>query len=205
MRRALQLVLGCVVLGAGIGLLLRAQLGSDGFSLAAFGLARRTGLPFGLVNAAVGLTMVGLAAALGVRPGAGTLVQPVVVGFAAQLTLDVVPAPPALLTRGAMLVAAMAVLAIGIAAYLAAGLGAGPLEALSTGLADRAQARWGGPRRFAAAYSCLQLVLAGTGWAFGAAPGVGTVAVVAGLGPAVARLLPLLTPAPGAGPPVPSR
>jgi len=198
LRRPVQLLAGCLVLGAGVGLLLRAQLGSDGYSLATFGLSRRTGLPFGLVNAVVGLTMVAAAAARGVRPGVGTLIQPVVVGYAAQLTLAAVPVPATLLARGALLLGAVAVLAVGVAAYLAAELGSGSLEALAMALAS--------PRRFGLAYSCLQLALAGIGWALGAAPGIGTLVVVGGLGPAVARLVPMLTPpgrrAQGAGTPV---
>ena len=78
--RFVQLVVSCVVLGIGVGLLLTAALGSDGFSTLVNGLTIATGVPFAVVNVAVGAVFVALAWWRGLRPAWGTIIQPVVVG-----------------------------------------------------------------------------------------------------------------------------
>lgn len=175
--RLLQLVGGCVLLGAGVTLLLLAGLGSDGFSTLVYGLHLSTGLPFLAVNALVSLTFLGMAWARGVRPGVGTLVQIAVVGAVVDVGLTTLPTPDALWARALVCVLALPVLATGIATYLGTHLGAGPMEA--------AALAWDPPMRFAWSYNTIQLLSALTGWWLGAPLGVGTAAVVVALGPLV--------------------
>jgi len=68
----LLLVGGCLVLGVGVGMLLTADLGSDGYSTFVNGLALTLDVPFWVVNLVVGTVLVVLAAFRGVRPGVGT-------------------------------------------------------------------------------------------------------------------------------------
>ena len=175
--RLAQLVGGCVLLGVGVGLLLLAALGSDGFSTFVYGIALATGLPFVVVNLLVSVSFLALAWVRGVRPGVGTLAQIVVVGAVVDLMLSTVPAPDALWARSALGAAALPVLATGIATYLGSRLGAGPVEAAALALDP--------PVRFALSYNAIQLVTALVGWLLGAPLGVGTVAVVVALGPLV--------------------
>ena len=126
----MQLVASSVVLGVGVVLVLRSTLGADGYSMCVSGLSRATGLPFAVANAAVGLVLVAVAAARGVRPGPGTLVQPLVVGLIVQAGLAVVGVPPRRWRQAALLaVASLPVLALGVAGYLGTRTGAGPPEA----------------------------------------------------------------------------
>jgi uncharacterized membrane protein YczE len=176
-RRVVQLVVACVVLGIGVGLLLLAALGSDGYSTMINGISIATGLPFVVVNCAVGIVLVVMAWLRGTRPGLGTIVQPVVVGFTISGLLAIVPTPSTLLARSVLLVVALPVLTIGVAGYLGSGTGAGPTEA--------AALAWDPPVPFRWSYSILQGGGALLGWLLGAAAGPGTLLVIFLLGPAV--------------------
>ena len=171
------LFVGCVVLGAGVGLLLTADLGSDGYSTLVNGISRSTGVSFVVCNLGVSAVFLLLAAVRRLLPGVGTIVQIVVVGFTVSFLLDLLETPDALAGRWAYLVVAFPVLAIGIAAYLGSNLGAGPAEA--------AALAWDPPVPFKWSYSCVQGGGALLGWLLGAAIGPGTLAVVLLLGPAV--------------------
>jgi uncharacterized protein len=175
--RLLLLVIGCVVLGLGVGLLLTASLGSDGYSTLVNGISRTTGASFLVCNLAVSAVFLVLAAVRGLLPDVGTVVQIVVVGYTVSAVLAVLETPGGLGSRSAYLVVAFPVLALGIAAYLGSNLGAGPAEA--------AALAWDPPIPFKWSYSAVQGGGAVVGWLLGAAVGPGTLAVVFLLGPAV--------------------
>ncbi len=187
-----QLVLSCVVLGVGVALLLRAALGSDGYSTFVNGASLALHLPFAVVNLVLGVVLVALAWWRGLTPGVGTVVQPVVVGFVVTATMDVISAPTALPARIGLLAGAFVILAVGVAGYLGSRTGAGPTEAAALAFDP--------PVPFRVSYGVVQGVGALGGWAMGAAVGPGTLVVIALLGPAinaVARLVPVIgTPAP---------
>jgi uncharacterized membrane protein YczE len=166
-----------MLLGAGVTLLLLAELGSDGFSTFVYGLAQSTGLPFVVANALVSAGFLAMAWARGVRPGVGTIVQIAIVGIVVDVGLSTISTPDALWSRGLLGVLALPVLASGIAIYLGSHMGAGPMEA--AGLA------WDPPMRFAWSYNTFQLLGALVGWLLGSPLGVGTAAVVLALGPSV--------------------
>jgi uncharacterized membrane protein YczE len=175
--RILQLFLGCVVLGLGVGLLLTADLGSDGYSTLVNGIARAAGWEFVAANTAVSAVFLALAAARRVLPGIGTVVQIVVVGFTVSFVLDRLEVPDSTLLQVAYLLVAFPVLAAGVALYLGTRLGAGPAE-------GAAQA-WDPPVPFRWSYSILQATGAVVGWLLGASVGIGTLLVIGLLGPLV--------------------
>jgi uncharacterized membrane protein YczE len=177
LRQLVLLVGGCVVLGIGVGLLLTADLGSDGYSTLVNGVALSTGMSFLLANTLVSLAFLVLAAARKVIPGLGTVVQIVVVGFTVNLVLDVLEVPESLPARIALLLVAFPVLAVGIAAYLGSHTGAGPAEA--------AALAYDPPMPFKWSYSIVQGGGALVGWLLGATIGAGTLAVIFLLGPCV--------------------
>jgi uncharacterized membrane protein YczE len=182
--RIVQLIASCIVLGLGVGMVLVAALGSDGYSTLINGISRAIGVPYAAVNWVVGLTAVVLARLRGVRPGLGTVTHPVVVGLTVNAVLDLVPTPGPLALRVALLAAGSVVLAAGVAGYLDAGLGAGPFEAVTLALR---------PIPFRLAYGVLQAAGALAGWLLGASIGFGTIVVVVGVGPVAASLRRLLS------------
>jgi uncharacterized protein len=172
-----QLVGACLILGVGVGLLLLAALGSDGYSTLINGLRLFFDVPFVLVNLVVGVLFVAMARVRAVRPGLGTIVQPVVAGVTVSGVLAAVDPPSLLVWRIVLLVCAVPLLAAGVALYLDSALGAGPTEA--------AALAWDPPVPFKWSYSVLQGTGAIVGWLLGAALGLGTLAVIFLLGPMV--------------------
>lgn len=184
LHRGLLLVGGTVVLGLGVTLLLAADLGSDGYSTLVNGVRLALDIPFVVANAGVSLVFVVVAWVRGLRPGVGTVVQVLVVGVTVWLLLMVVGTPATWWGQLLMLLAALPVLALGIAAYLGSRTGAGPAEA--------AALAWDPPVPFRWSYGLVQGGGALGGWLLGSAAGVGTVAVIALLGPMVATAARLL-------------
>lgn len=178
------LLIGCVILGTGVAMLLAADLGSDGYSTFVNGISLTSGMEFWIANAIVGAVLVVLAMLRKVIPGVGTVVQVVLVGVVVDVALGLMATPDSLVWRGVLLAAAFPVLAVGIALYLGSHTGAGPAEA--------AALAWDPPVAFKWSYSVVQGGGALGGWLLGATVGVGTLAVIFLLGPAVdltARLI----------------
>ncbi|MCD5314436.1 hypothetical protein [Kineosporia babensis] len=175
--RIVHLVVSCAVLGAGVALFLLASLGSDGYSTLISGITLTTGAPFAVVNICVGVFFVIMAWLRGQKPGLGTLTQPIVVGFTVSALMSVLEAPDHLAVRVVLLVAAVPVLAIGVAGYLGSDTGAGPAEA--------AALAWDPPLPFRWSYSVLQGSGALVGWLLGGAVGPGTILTILVLGPAI--------------------
>lgn len=181
----LRLVLFCTVLGAGVALLLSAGLGSDGYSTFVHGVAIALDSSFWTVNLFVGGTLIVVASVRGVRPGWGTLVQPVVVGLTVSGLMSVLGQPDDLLARFVLLALSLVVLPVGVAGYLAVDAGAGPTEAAAMALNP--------PVPFAWSYSLIQGGGAFVGWLCGAAIGPGTLLVILLLGPSVDLVLRFLS------------
>lgn len=169
------MILACMVLGIGVGLVLTARLGSDGYSSLVNGIVRATGVPYAVVNPATGLLAVLLARLRHVRPGPGTIVHPIVVGSTVNVVLSSLGTPHTSIARVALLVVGTLVLAAGVAGYLDAELGAGPFESLALAV----------PLSFRLAYILLQAAAATTGWILGADIGPGTLLVIFGVGPVI--------------------
>ena len=174
--RLVQYLAFCTVLGIGVGLLLLASLGSDGYSTLVNGISLTSGVPFAVINIVVAAGFVVIAWVKGLPPGFSTVVQPVWVGLVinAVLLLD---GPDGLGWRIALLVIAFPILVIGVSGYLGSGAGAGPFEAAVLSFDPPLPFRW--------SYSAMQGVSALVGWALGASFGVGTALVIFVLGPAV--------------------
>lgn len=175
--RLVRLLVSCVVLGIGVGLLLLAALGSDGYSTMINGLAIAFDAPFLLVNCAVGVILILMAWQRGLSPGVGTILQPVLVGATVSLILASVDVQDTLWLRAVLLVVAFPVLALGVAGYLGSGTGAGPTEAAALAFDPPVPFKW--------SYSVVQGGGALVGWVLGAAIGPGTIFVIALLGPTV--------------------
>lgn len=169
-----------VVLSVGVALLLGSRHGSDGWSTMLNGLYLRTGLPFVVVSLAMSALFIGIGWARGLRPDLGTLVQPVVVGFAVGALLPLAPRPEDLGLRWLEFALGFVVICLGVAGYLAADLGIGPTEAPSIAFDPPIPFRW--------SYMAVQAAGCLLGYACGADVGPGTLLVVFGIGPIVDRL-----------------
>lgn len=173
--RVIRLVVSCVILAIGVAMLLIASLGSDGYSTLINGLSISLGVGFFWVNLCVGVILVAMAWLRGLRPGLGTVTQPLVVGFVVNVLLNEFARPDSLALRYGLLVASFPVLAVGVAGYLATGKGAGPTEAAALAFDPPVPFKW--------TYSFVQGGGAVVGWLLGASIGPGTILVIFLLGP----------------------
>ncbi|RKS72556.1 putative membrane protein YczE [Motilibacter peucedani] len=180
--RVPQLVVGLLLYGASDALLVRAGLGLDPWTSLHQGLSER----IGLVTNLVGLVVLLLWLPLRRRPGVGTVANVALVGTAMDAALAVLPTPHALGVRVPLLLAGVLLNALATATYVGAGLGSGPRDGLSLGLADRGLTLW-------RVRTTIEVGVLVTGVLLGGSAGVGTVVYAVAIGPLVHRLLPVLS------------
>ena len=175
-RRLPNLVVGIVVLSAGITLVLQARLGVSAYDVLHQGLATVTGLSFGTVVVLLGLAILVVWIPIGQRFGLGTILNAVTVGFIVDVFLGWVTAPAALAARWPMLLGGIVVTALGTGLYIGAGLGPGPRDGLMTGIAARGHPLW-------LVRTGLEASALLVGWALGGDVGIGTLLFAVMIGP----------------------
>jgi uncharacterized membrane protein YczE len=201
-RRFAQLFAGLCLYGITAAMLVLAGLGLDPWDVLHQGLSRTFGL--GIGTWAIIASFVVLLAwwPLHERPGVGTLANAVVVGAVIDLVLALVHPPHQWWARGALLIGAVVGNAIATGFYIGAGLGPGPRDGLSVGLAGRGNSM----RVVRTGIEATVLVL---GFLLGGSVGVGTVVYAVAIGPithitipalAIDRRVPRGRPQPAPGP-----
>jgi uncharacterized membrane protein YczE len=175
-RRFPRLLLGIPLLGSGIAMTLAARLGVSPYDVLHQGVAERTGLSFGTVVVLLGLLILLGWIPLRQRPGIGTVLNTLTVGFVVDLGLYLLPEPDLLAWRVAFLLTGIVITALGIGLYIGSGLGPGPRDGLMTGIAAKGYAIW-------KVRTALELIALVIGWTLGGDVGVGTVLFAFSIGP----------------------
>lgn len=174
------------LVGVGVGLMVTAELGVAPNDVMNTGLSEVLGMGVGTAAWVTAVVAMALAWALGRRPRAATVIGGVVVGFAINGTLAVLPELEAMPGRIVFLVLGLLAVWMGITGVVAADVGAGPLELVMLALMDRGVsirlARWG-----------IELALLAIGLALGGAAGVGTAIFAFCTGPVLAVTIPRAT------------
>ncbi|GAB2824700.1 membrane protein YczE [Lentzea nigeriaca] len=186
-RRLSQLFAGLWLYGASMGLHIRSTLGLDPWDVLHEGLARRTGLSFGLITAITGVLVLLAWIPLKQKPGVGTIANVVVIAISVDVTLSIVPAPQELLPRIVLLTLGIVLNAVAFAAYVGSRLGPGPRDGMVTGFCRRTGLSLRLTR------TVIELVVLGTGWLLGGTVGVGTILYAVSIGPLSQLFLPGLT------------
>lgn len=183
--RVALLFAGLALYGISDGLLVLAGLGLDPWDVLHQGLSRSIGLQVGTWAILVGGVVLLGWIPLRQRPGAGTVCNVVVIGLVINATLAVVPAPHLMAVRIGVLVGAVGLNGVATGAYIGAGLGPGPRDGLTTGIAARGHS--------------LRVVRTGVeasvllvGWLLGGTVGVGTVLYALAIGPITHLTIPAL-------------
>jgi uncharacterized membrane protein YczE len=175
--------LGLALFALGIVLLLESELGLSPWDVLNQGLSEHTPLSFGTANVAVALVVLVAAWLLGARIGAGTVANAVLIGLFVDglLAIEAVDrlSDASLAARVAMLVGGILVIGAGSALYIGANMGAGPRDSLMLVLAHRTRTRVGVVR------TLLEAAVTVVGFALGGTVGIGTLAFVVGIGPAI--------------------
>ncbi len=202
--RSVSLIIGLFLFALGIVMLLGSGLGLSPWDVLNQGIEKQTPLSFGNANIVVALLVIGLAAALGSGVGPGTIANAVLIGFFVDLQIalgisDAI-ADSTLAVRWLAMFGGIAVVAVGSALYIGAGMGAGPRDSLMLISASRSG------RRLSVVRAAIESTVTLLGFALGGTVGIGTLAFAFGIGPAVEiafallRRSPLASAEPGADP-----
>ncbi|GAB3618727.1 membrane protein [Okibacterium endophyticum] len=196
--RIFRLLLGLTLYGIAIAMMLRAEIGVSPWDVLAQGLSLKTGWGFGAITVVVGVVVLLAWIPLRERPGAGTILNVVLVGPAADLGLWVIPAGLPLWLRVMLFAAGLALLAAATGVYIGAGFGPGPRDGLMTGIRTRlGWPLWVGR-------TLVEGTVLGMGWMLGGDVGIGTVLFAALVGPLCNATIPLFASRPRtAGVPAP--
>ncbi|MGF2947928.1 membrane protein YczE [Microbacterium alcoholitolerans] len=183
LERLAQLMLGLFLFGAGMALMVRAGIGVAPWDVLAVGLVQTTGLGFGLITSLVAGVVLLLWIPLRQRVGIGTVLNALLVGPSAEVTLAVVPAAPSAWVGVPLFLAGLVLLAFASGLYISAGFGPGPRDGLMTGLV----ARTGKPVWLVR--TALEGGVLVSGFLLGGPVGLGTVVFAFGVGPLIGWFL----------------
>jgi uncharacterized membrane protein YczE len=150
------------------------------------GLAKQTGLPFGLLTNLIGGVVLLLWIPIRQKPGVGTVLNVLLIGPSAQLGLWLIPQQTVPVIQGLVYSGGLALLAVATGLYIGARLGPGPRDGLMTGLHKRTG--W----KIWIVRTAIEVTVLTIGWILGGQVGIGTVAFALLIGPMVNLTLPLL-------------
>ena len=165
-------------------MLVLAGFGLDPWDVLHQGLSRTFGLPIGAWAIIVSFSVLLCWLPLRQRPGAGTLANATAVGLVIDLVLSSFHAPHAMRARIALLAGAVIGNGIATGLYIGAGLGPGPRDGLSTGIAGRHSIR--------VVRTGVEAIVLITGFLVGGSVGIGTVVYALAIGPITHRTIPAL-------------
>lgn len=177
--RVAQLLIGLVLYGAGCGIMVRAGIGLDPWTVFAQGLSVQTGIGIGWITNIVGFFVLLLWIPLRQRPGIGTIANILLVGTSMQATVAIVPAVEGFAVQLLVFIGGMVLVAAASGLYIGANFGPGPRDGLMTGL----NSRFGSP--IWASRLGVEATVLLAGWLLGGIVGLGTVLFAAGIGPLV--------------------
>jgi uncharacterized membrane protein YczE len=185
-RRIAQLLGGLFLYGAGIALMVRAEIGVAPWDVLTQGISKQTGLPFGLITNLVGVLVLLLWIPIRQKPGVGTVANVLLIGPSAQLVLWLVPEQTELWVRIPLFIAGLLTVGVATGLYIGARLGPGPRDGLMTGL--HARTRW----PIWIVRTIIEVTVLTIGWILGGNVGIGTLAFALLIGPIANVTLPLL-------------
>jgi uncharacterized membrane protein YczE len=185
LRRGVQLLAGLTMFGVTAAMLVLAGLGLDPWDVLHQGLARTFGLGIGTWAILISCVVLSLWWPLRQRPGLGTVANATIVGAVMDLMLALVHPPHALWARIVLLLGGVAGNGIATGLYVGAGLGPGPRDGLSIGIAARG-------RSLRVVRTCIEATVLVTGILLGGTVGVGTVVYALSIGPITHVTIPAL-------------
>jgi uncharacterized membrane protein YczE len=185
LSRGAHLLVGLVLYGLTAAMLVLAGLGLDPWDVLHQGLSRTFGLGIGTWAILLSLVVLVAWGPLRLRPGVGTVANAVLVGVVIDLTLSLTHPPHALWARVTLLAVGVTGNGIATGLYVGAGLGPGPRDGLSIGIAARGHS-------MRVVRTAIEGTVLGTGVLLGGTVGIGTVLYALLIGPITHFTIPAL-------------
>lgn len=186
LRRLVQLIIGEVSFGIGIGLMLRSGLGLPPWDVLHQGLAVQLGLTVGIWSILMSFLVLILWLPLRERYGIGTLLNAVIIGVMIDLTALVVPDASNNWNAVVLMTVGILIIAVSSGMYIGANLGPGPRDGLMTAIARR------GPS-IRLTRVIMEVTVLVIGVLLGGTFGIGTILYALLMGPLVQLFLPRWT------------
>ena len=174
------LCFGLTLFGLGEGLLIVSFAGASPWSVLAQGISLNVNLSIGIITILVSIVVLIFWVPLNQKPGIGTILNAVIIGFMIDVCIKYVPTPENYIYQILLAIAAVITVGLGGGIYLVANLGAGPRDGLMVGLQKKTNLP------IAAVRGSLEITVMSIGWYLGGTVGVGTLLFAFGIGPAVA-------------------
>ncbi len=176
--RLMRLVVSWALVGVGVPLLIRAELGVAPFDVLNTGVREATGWSLGVAFMVDSVIFFATGALLGARLGWACVGGTLLIGLMVNLSLSVLPEVDALALRIGLMMGGIVLIAVAICLVVTTEFGPGPTETVMLGFVHRGlgivPARW--------IADGVPLVV---GAALGGQLGVGTVVFLAAMGPLV--------------------
>jgi uncharacterized membrane protein YczE len=184
-RRFAQLFAGLILYGVTASMMVLAGLGLDPWNVLSQGLARSTGLQIGTWTILVSVVVLLAWIPLPQRPGLGTLLNAVLVGLVMNLLLSLFSPPHELGVRVLLLVGAVSGQGLATGLYIGAGLGPGPRDGLTVGIAARGHS-------IRVIRTGIEASVLAVGYLLGGTVGIGTLVYALSIGPITHVTIPAL-------------
>ena len=183
-RRTVIMLIAVMIMGMGVGFFMHAAMGSDPFSTLNLGVSSKLNLSFGVWQAifnAILLVMIVFVDRS--KLGIGTIGNMLLVGFSADIMCGLLAniLPPAselgIISRVLLTVLGVLMQLVGCSFYVTCDLGMAPYDCISYIVPERTKIpfRWW--------RILIDVICVGTGFACGAAIGIGTLMMAFGTGP----------------------
>jgi uncharacterized protein len=177
------LCFGLALFGLGEGLLIVSAVGASPWSVLAQGIYLNVGFSVGLITILISVVVLILWIPLNQKPGIGTILNALIIGFMIDVCIRFVPTPENFISQLFLAIIAVATVGLGGGIYLVANLGAGPRDGLMIGLQKKTNFPIAAVRAF------LEISVMSIGWYMGGTVGIGTLLFAFGIGPCVALSL----------------
>jgi len=184
-RRFAQLLIGLVGYGVTASMMVLAGLGLDPWDVFHQGMSRTFGLAIGTWAVIASVLVLLCWIPLRQRPGVGTVLNALMVGLVMDVMLAAFHPPHVLWARIALLVGGVIGNGVATGLYIGAGLGPGPRDGLSVGIASRGHS-------MRVVRTTIEGTVLVTGFLLGGTVGIGTVVYAVAIGPITHVTIPAL-------------
>jgi len=174
--RFAKLNIGLFILGTGIAMMVHASIGLAPWDVLAQGVSIQTGISFGQAAIVVSVIVLMTWIPLKVKPGIGSILNALLLGLYADLTLPLMPRLDTYLEQLGFFLMGLAALAFATGMYISSNMGKGPRDGLNTGLAQRLRIP------FWQARSIVEIAVVAVGFALGGQVREGTLIFAISIG-----------------------